>query len=147
MSDGTSSAAYAALSKTARRMLGVIQKAIGKDGSAAISFTDFMFTHRIGRPSISKGLKQLDALGMIEIARGPRAGNVFRLSNRWRAINADEAARLAREARTVLPQRRHEKRREPVQPLQPVPETHVEPVPFMAERKPSLPTLAWLDGR
>jgi hypothetical protein len=102
--------------------------------------------HRCPQRS-GKELKQLDALGWIEITRGPRAGNVFRLSNRWRAIDADEAARLVRSARKAMPQRRHERRREPVQPPpQPVPEP-VEtdaPVQFMAERKPSLPTLAWL---
>jgi hypothetical protein len=66
----------------------------------------------------------------------------YRLSDRWRSIDADEAARLERAARAIMPQRRCERRRVPVEP-QPLPETHVEPVPFM-ERKPSLPSLAWL---
>jgi hypothetical protein len=47
-----------------------------------------------------------------------------------------------------MPQRRFEKRRDPVQPPPPVQEIEPvetdEPLQFMAERKPSLPTLHWL---
>ena len=78
--------AFVALPKTARRMLAVITKAAGSGGSASISYAEFMGTHHFGRPSISAGLKALDALGMIDIEPGPRSGNVFRLSNRWRTI-------------------------------------------------------------
>ena len=141
------SPAYAALTKSTRKVLGAIEAAIGDKASAAVTYSDLMFTHHIGRPSISKGLKALDALGMIDIEPGPRAGNVFRLSNRWRTINANEAARLSREARKLLPQRRHERRRVPVQPP---PQQVIEPVatdgpvPFMERRPPSLPPLNWL---
>jgi hypothetical protein len=147
MSDRASSAAFLALPKSAKKVLAAIEAAIGNGDCATISYTDFMFTHHVGRPSISAGLKQLIALGLIDVEAGRRASNVFRLSNRWRAIGEAEAARLSKEARKVLPQRRHEKRRVPVGPPKPVkviePVETVEPVQFM-ERRPSMPSLAWL---
>ena len=148
--DRTKSPAFAALGKTARRMLSVIEQAVGDGGSAAITFASFMADHHFGRPSISGGLKALDALGWIDITPGPRSGNVFRLSNRWRAISEADAARLSREARKVLPHRRFETRRVPVEPeveLQPV--KLIEPDEFSPPtiRTPSLPTLRWLDAR
>ena len=144
--DRASSPAYAALPKTARRMLAVITKVAG-GGSASISYVEFMGTHHFGRPSISAGLKALDALGMIDIERGPRAGNVFRLTDllkrRRLTLQRRITKRLAREARAIMPQRRFEKRRDPVQPpppvrvIEPVPETH-GPMQFV-EREPSMP--------
>jgi hypothetical protein len=147
--DRERSPAYAALPKTARRMLGVIEKA-AVGGSAAITFASFMADHHFGRPSISGGLKALDALGWIDITPGPRSGNVFRLSNRWRTISEADAKRLVREAGAPMRQRRHERRREPVQPVQEI-ETVETPPMLMIEtnepppvRRPSMPTLAWL---
>jgi hypothetical protein len=151
--DREGSPAYRALpSRSARRMLATITKlAADNDGVATCSYTDLMLPpHRYGRPSISAGLKVLIALGLIDaLAPGPRMVGRYRLSDRWRSIDADEAKRLAREARAIMPQRRFETRREPVQPQAlPVPvmvevETN-EPVPFMERRPPSMPTLAWL---
>jgi len=93
-----------------------IERAIGDRSSASISYVDFSAEHHIGRQSISKSLKLLDHLGLIEIAPGPRLVNVFRFSNRWRTIDEAEVERLAALARDVLPHRRFEKRREPKVP-------------------------------
>jgi hypothetical protein len=151
MADREKSAAFVALPKSGRKVLAAIEKAIGDGDCAAVSYVEFMHIYRVGRPTISAGLKALDGLGFIEITPGPRSGNVFRLSNRWASIDASEAARLVREARKMLPQRRHEKRREPVEP---VPVKVIEPVdtgkqfsPPPEVRTPSLPTLRWLDAR
>ena len=77
-----------------------------------------MLEFHVGRQSISKGLKMLDRLGMIEVEAGPRCSNRFRFSNRWRSIDKVEAARLAALAREVLPHRRFSKPPElkPVKP-------------------------------
>ena len=99
-------------------------------------------------------MKALLALGMVDVEPGPRLVNRYRLSRRWREISEAEAATLARQARQIMPQRRFERRRVPVQQPQPqpvkviVPVEMVEPVvQFMAERKPSLPSSGLALGR
>src|SRR5262245_21349379 len=108
MTDRRRSPAYRALSDGARRMLRAIEREIGDRGSAAISYERFRLDHHFGRPTISKSLKQLHALGLIDIEAGPRLCSVFRASNRWREIDAAQAARLSEQARERLPQRRVE---------------------------------------
>jgi hypothetical protein len=150
--DREGSPAYRALpSRSARRMLATITKlAADNDGVATCSYTDLRLPpHGYGRPSISASLKVLIATGLIDaIAPGPRLVGRYILSDRWRSMDAAEAARLVRAARAIMPQRRFEKRRDPVQPPPPVQEIEPvetdEPLQFMAERKPSLPTLHWL---
>jgi hypothetical protein len=72
MEDRENLPAYAALPRSARRVFAAI-----------------------GRKSISASLKLLDHLGLIEIEPGPRLISTFRLSNRWRSVDAIEAKRLA----------------------------------------------------
>ena len=86
MSDREDSPAYAALPRSARRVFAAIERAIGDGSSASVSYTDFGLDHHVGRQSISPSLKLLDHLGLIEIEPGPRLVNVFRFSNRWRAL-------------------------------------------------------------
>src|SRR5258705_9141977 len=147
MTDREHSPAYRMLTLSARRVLAAIERAIGDRISASVSFTEFRFDHHIGRQSISPSVKLLDHLGLIDIEPGPRLINIFRLSNRWRTIDAVEAVRLAALAREVLPHRRFEKRREP-KPVKPAP----APKPMtiarprtMQRRVPSLPTMPWQD--
>ena len=121
-------------------MLSVIEQAAG-DGSVEMTFATLMADHHFGRQSISASLKMLDRLGLIDVSRG-RLGNCYSPSTRWRTIlDAAQAAALARQARAIMPTRRFEARREPPQPVKVI--EPVEPVQFM-ERKPSMPTLAWL---
>ena len=49
--------------------------------------------YHIGRKSVSPALKQLSALGLLDIQPGPRLVNIFRFSNCWRTIDAVEAVR------------------------------------------------------
>ena len=141
MTDRTGSPAYQMPPRSARRVFGAIERAIGNGSSASVSYSDFRFDHHIGRQNISVSLKLLDHLGLIEIEPGPRLVNVFRFSNRWRTVDEVEAVRLAALAREVQPRRRFEKRREP-QPVKPAP----APKPMtigrpraMQRRVPSLP--------
>ena len=148
MADRENSPAFAALPRSARRVFAAIERAIGDGASADVSYVDFMFEFHVGRQSISKGLKMLDRLGMIEVEAGPRCSNRFRFSNRWRSIDKVEAARLAALAREVLPHRRFSKPPElkPVKPpKQPKPITVARP--HVMRRTPSLVRMPWQDGQ
>jgi hypothetical protein len=100
-------------------------------------------------------VKLLDHLGLIDIEPGPRLINIFRLSNRWRTVDAVEAVRLAALAREVQPHRRFERRREPKPVQAPKPgnkgkasETNdfsQQRLRVVQRRVPSLPTMAWQD--
>jgi hypothetical protein len=100
MTDRTSSPAFAALSRSARKVLAAIEAAIGDGSSASVSYVDFRLDHGIGRKSVSPSLKLPDHLGLVDIEPGSRCGNVFRLSNQWRTIDEVEAVRLAAAAIT-----------------------------------------------
>jgi hypothetical protein len=67
MTDRTGSPAFAMLPRSARRVFGAIERAIGNGSSASVSYEGFRFDHHIGRQNISKSLKLLDHLGLIEI--------------------------------------------------------------------------------
>jgi hypothetical protein len=147
MTDREHSAAYRMLPRRARRVFAAIERAIGDGSSASVSFVDFSLNHGIGRQSVSPSLKLLDHLGLIEIAPGPRLVNIFRLSNRWRTIDAVEAVRLAALARERRSCRRFEKRREPkpVKPPAPVKPMTIERPRMQQRRVPSLPQMPWHD--
>ena len=159
MTDRTGSPAYQMLPRAARRVFAAIERAIGDNNSASISFTSFRLDHHIGRQNISPSLKLLDHLGLIEIAPGRRLVNVFRFSNRWRTIDAVEAVRLAALAREVRTCRRFEKRREPNGlgaksnasgvgsdgPPKPVKPMTIARPRTMQRRVPSMPTMPWSD--
>jgi len=143
MTDRESSPAFAVLSKSAKRLLAVIETEMGDGSSVSISYAAFSMDHHLARRALSPALKQLDALGMIDISPGPRLVNVFRLSRRWCAIDADEAERLSALARELKPHRTFE-RREPKPVPKPKPVT-VERPRFSQRRMPSLPTMPWQD--
>ena len=71
MSDRENSPAYQMLPRSARRVFAAIERAIGDGSSASVSYTDFRLDHHIGRQNISKSLKLLDHVGLIEIEPGP----------------------------------------------------------------------------
>src|SRR6478672_10195586 len=147
MTDRENSPAFQMLPRTARRVFGAIERAIGGRTSAIVSYSDFRFDHHIGRQNISVSLKLLDHLGLIEIEPGPRLVNVFRLSNRWRTIDDVEAVRLAALAREVKPHRTFGKPPEP-KPVMASPAPKPMPVerPRTIQRRvPSLPTMPWQD--
>ena len=145
MTDREQSPACAALPRSARRVLAAIERAIGDGCSASVSYANFQFDHGIGRQSISPALKLLDHLGLIEIEPGVRLENVFRLSDRWRTIDAVEAERLAELAREVQPHRRFERREpKPAKPAKPMTTARPRRV---QRRVPSLPPLPWQDDR
>jgi hypothetical protein len=143
------------LPRSARRVFGAIERAIGNGNSASVSYEGFRFDHHIGRQNISKSLKLLDHLGLIEIEPGPRLVNVFRFSNRWRIVDEVEAVRLAALARELRAHRKFERRREP-NPVKLAGSSVTEPPKLMTtarprtmqRRVPSPPAMPWQnDGR
>jgi DNA-binding MarR family transcriptional regulator len=141
------SPAHKALSRGGARILDEIAGEIERDssGAAVLSFNDLAARCNLTRIAVRVAVKRLVALGFIKIGFGPRRISVFRLTNGWRAIDTDMAARLVREARAVKllrPERLTAPRPKAVQPakVQPAP---VEP---RARRQPSLPRLACLQG-
>ena len=91
--DRGESPAFAMLTTASRRVFAAIEKAIGDGSDASVSYVDFRLDYYIGRKSVSPALKQLSALGLLDIQPGPRLVNIFRFSNRWRTIDAVEAVR------------------------------------------------------
>jgi hypothetical protein len=143
MADRSESPAYAALTPSARKMLAVIEAQIGGGSSASVSYSDFALEHRIARATISKSVKALVALGMIEVSPGKRLVGTYRISSGWRSIDARAAAQLVALAREPMPQRRFEKR-------QPLPMRQAKAArPMVARpravqrRVPSLVRLPW----
>ncbi|MCA6108295.1 hypothetical protein [Bradyrhizobium cenepequi] len=169
MTDRENSPAYRMLPCSARQALAAIEQAIGGGDSASVSYLAFRLDHCITQKVVSRALPMLVNLGLIEIERGPRGSNVFRLSNCWRSIDEVEAKRLAELVREVKPHRtfeskakssdggkpsasstgstgtvsRPEKRRQPTPVKLPKPIT-VERRPCR-RRVPSLPTMPWQD--
>jgi hypothetical protein len=101
------SPAYRVLSPNARRALDAIERAIGDGGAVQISRGSFHAEHEVRSGSYRGVIRQLASLGLVDIERGaPRRVNVFRISERWRGIDADEARRLRALVRPPTPQRR-----------------------------------------
>lgn len=98
--DREDSVPWRSLPRSARRVFAVIQAAIGE--RASVSYASFIFKHHIGKQCISPGIRMLDALGFIDIARGPNACNSFSLSERWRDIDEADVERLVAQARLPL---------------------------------------------
>ena len=144
MVDREYSPAYWALTKAARRMLHVIETEIDSGTSVALSYETLRLEHRFGWQTLSRSLKLLDRLGLIDIEAGPRLVNVFRISTRWRSINEDEAKRLSELARELKPPRTA---REP-KPQRPPAAKAPKAVNVEARKQrqePSLPPMPWRD--
>jgi hypothetical protein len=144
------STAYGALSRRALRVLAALDVAITRGGGEArVSYISLMNDYHVDRGSISKGLKQVVALGFVDVKPGPRLANIFRLSQRWRSIDAAAAERLSQEARGIMARRRFEKAAV-IEPDSRPSEPESEPIgvaPRYTEQKPTLAALKWLERR
>ena len=140
------SAAFLALNRRALRVLAALDKEIRTGGGeAAVSYLALKDDHHVDRRSISSGIKQVIALGLVDVRPGPRLVNIFQHSQRWRSIDAAAAERLSGEARRVLPSRRFEKA-----PVVDSGRDAPDSRPIAADAQPtaytpSLPRLAWLE--
>lgn len=91
MTDRANSPAMAVLPKAARKILDAIETAVGNRSSAAVTYLDFQFDYGLGRLTVTKFLPLLVDLGLLEIEIGPNRGNVYRPSNGWRTVTANDA--------------------------------------------------------
>ena len=111
--------AYRALSLSARRVLDRIEIELGHhggtdNGKLPVTYNDFV-QYGIHRHSISSAIREVVALGFVEITEPGRAGNadwrkpnLFRLTfrntkyaptNEWQKITEEQAEQIARTAR------------------------------------------------
>ena len=107
------SPAYAALPRSARKVLAAISTEIGRAGGdrAAITYETFMYDFHCGTPT--QALRLLRSLGLIEVSAGRHLAGMYKLSDGWRAIDETEALRLLQLAREVRPVRETGDAREP----------------------------------
>jgi hypothetical protein len=98
------SATYAALSVGGKRVLKVILDHVGHD-AAAISLAQFMERGMCCRSTARIGIKQCELVDFVTVSMGHRRVNVFRRSDGWRGLDADEAKRRVRLARLPMPPR------------------------------------------
>lgn len=144
------SPAFRALSLGAHRALARLELELARHGGAengALPCTvDHFSEYGMHRHSVAPALRELEALGFIEVKRG-RAGNgmwrspnLYRLTYRptdaadptddWKRIGSDaEAARIATEARKPESKRRW---KSPDTNISPVPVSGTQPVPVSA---------------
>jgi hypothetical protein len=143
------SPAHKALSRGGVRILDEIAGEIGRDssGAAVLSFNALAARCNLTRIAVRVAVKRLVALDFIKIGFGPRRISVFRLAGGWRALDADTAARLVREARqmTLARPERLAAPRAPT-PVKPKPVEKPAPVEPRTRRQPTLPRLSCLQG-
>ena len=146
------STAYGALSRRALRVLAALDVAIARGGGEArVSYISLMNGYHVDRGSISKGLKQVVALGFVDVKPGPRLANIFGLSQRWRSIDAAAAARIAEIGTEESSWRAAgSRKRRPTSRNSKLDATKSETIDEDTQftvRKPSLPRLTWLERR
>ena len=131
--DWEGSPAFQALTPSGKRALRLIADEVTRKGGGAVTLSRSHFTARgMGKVSVTFAVKQLRLTGFVVIELGERRATVFRLIDRWRALDAHEAARRLRQAR--LPMARPAEA-EPVKPPKPAP----TPKPAKVERSSTTP--------
>jgi hypothetical protein len=133
------SAAYGALSVGGKLVLKVIEDDVRR-GSGAITLDRLMEQRDLCRSSVRRGIRQCEALGFVSVSMGFRRVGQFQLSDRWRALDADEAARLVKLAKSKTPPRATSAPPKPVRPVKARVEVEQPPPP----RQPSMPVVAWI---
>ena len=109
MTNRESSAAWQALSRSARKLVLTVEHELAQRGTREValsysSFLDAPLELVISRPVIRHSIKKAAALGFVAVALGPRRINVFALSDDWKKINNKaEAKRRLTMAKTAQP--------------------------------------------
>jgi hypothetical protein len=98
------SPAFAALSVGGVRVFHVILDQVGHDG-AAMSLRQLMDLSGLCRSSVRIGIKQCELVEFVSVTMGHRRINTFTLSDGWKSLDADEAARRVKLARSPMPPR------------------------------------------
>jgi hypothetical protein len=99
------SPAYAVLRLSTRRALTAITDAIANQGGPAELSHDKFEQQGISRTMIGPALRELAALGFVEISVGAKKKNRFTLCDRWRSVTSlQEAQLISGDARAARPQ-------------------------------------------
>ena len=133
------SAAYLALSDGGGRVLDAVEQLAGR-GAVAITLEQLMELTDLCRSSVRRGVRQCEALGFIAVTMGPRRTSQFQLSDGWKSLDADGAARLVKQARLPTPPRARTAPPKPVRQAKVRVEVEQPPPP----RQPSMPVVAWI---
>jgi hypothetical protein len=135
------SAAYAVLSASGKQVVKVIEEEVRR-GAVAITLDELMDRADLCRSSVRRGVRQCEVLGFVSVTMGFRRVGQFQLSDGGRAIDANEAERLAKQARLPTPPRASNVPPKPVRQVKAPVER-----PRTVGRVPSLPTMPWHDDR
>jgi hypothetical protein len=141
-SDVQRSVAHRAMSDGGRKVLHAVEAEVRR-GGGAITLEQLMELTDLCRSSVRRGVRQCEELGFAVVTMGPRRANLFQLSDGWRAIDTDEAERLAKQSRLPTPPRQTSAPAKPVRPVKArVEQPPVEQPP--PPRQPSMPVVAWI---
>lgn len=95
----------AALPRAAQRLFEAVERTISDGGGpVGLSYDDFTGTHGVDRKSLPPSLRMLRSVGLVEVEIGARGIGVYSISDCWRSIDAEQAARLIEVARQPQPQ-------------------------------------------
>ena len=105
MADREQSVAFKALGKNAKRVYAFVVSEIEVGGGGSVPITTALMMERLNIASssaISAAIRELRALGFVEVQLNARRANAFSVSERWRAItDGDDAKRLVADARAA----------------------------------------------
>ena len=141
------SAAYAAMTRSGRRVLHLIEGEVERGGgTASISLDDFDRRFGCSRRSTCFALKQLALLRLHHHRHGTAPRQDVPLYDGWRAVTADEAKRLVKQARLPKPPRAAvPKLPKPVKPPKASKPPKVKRPRMNERRAVSLPKLSFVD--
>jgi len=133
-----SSQAYAALPVGGKLVLKVIEVLAGR-GAIAITLDRLMERCDLCRSSVRCGIRQIEELNFVTIEVGHRRASLFKLSDSWKSVDANEAARRVGRARLPTPPRASSAPPKPVRQVK----APVEQPRTVGGGVPSMPAVAW----
>jgi hypothetical protein len=137
------SPAYRALSDGGVEVLHAVEEQAAR-GSVAISLERLAELTDLCRSSTRQAIRLCETLGLISVTAGPRRVNEFALANGWRAVDQIEAKRRLQLPRLRTPPRQSSA---PPRAVRQAKARVEEPVEQPQPRQPSMPVVAWVNGR
>ena len=132
------SAAYRALGFSGAKVLKVIEQEVRR-GVSAVSLDTLAGETGLCRSSARRGVRLAEVLGFLTVIMGVRHNSLYQLSDGWRSVGEDEAARRVKLARLPTPPR------ERIAPPKPATQAKVRVEVEQPQRyTPSLPQVQWL---
>src|SRR5262245_9178585 len=96
MAEPTDSAAWRALTPSAKRLLAHVDQQLVSHARVAISRSEFRRAEGLCQASCTLGVQQVKALGFVTVSTGQRRCHVFHRSDEWQTLGeAEVTQRLA----------------------------------------------------